>query len=275
MSIREIRELLAGSALRPRRRFGQNFLHDRNLARWIVDAALQGLSKPWRAWEVGPGLGVLTKLLLERGAEVEAVEIDRGLAELLRARFAEEPRFRLCEGDVLRAEWPEPAADRVLIGNLPYSISGPFLATLFRREAQFRRIVVTLQREVAERLVAGPRQRAYGSLSILGQSCFRIEIRKRLPPTVFYPAPKVESSVVCMEPLAAAPITRAERESFCSFVREAFQQRRKRLGSRFCLEESRRPEELSVAEWVDLFRRCRRNGFAGGDRPKGRRDLLV
>ncbi|MDD4933777.1 MAG: 16S rRNA (adenine(1518)-N(6)/adenine(1519)-N(6))-dimethyltransferase RsmA [Methylacidiphilaceae bacterium] len=263
MNIREIRERLAGAALRPQRRFGQNFLHDRNLAHWIVDCALGGLSSPWRIWEVGPGLGVLTKLLLGKGAEVRAVEIDRGLAAILRDRFAQEARFHLCEGDVLRAEWPEPASDWVLIGNLPYSISGPLLASLFRRQAPFRRVVVTLQREVAERLVAAPRQSCFGSLSVMGQTSFRIEIRRRLPPSVFYPAPKVESAVVCMEPLATASIPREDLESFCSFVRESFQQRRKSLRKRLGREERRRPEELGVAEWVSVYREWREEAPRG------------
>ncbi len=254
MSIREIREQLAASALCPQRRFGQNFLHDRNMACWIVDSALRDLSQPWRVWEIGPGLGVLTALLLERGAEVRAVEIDRGLSAILRDRFRGEARFQLCEGDVLREEWPVPAADWILVGNLPYSISGPFLASLFRQEALFRRVVVTLQREVAERLVAEPRQPAYGSLSVMGQSTYRVEIRKRLPPSVFYPAPKVESALVCLEPLAEVLIPREGRQDFCAFVRESFQQRRKSLGRRWGRGERRRPEELSVAEWVSAYR---------------------
>ncbi|QSR84254.1 16S rRNA (adenine(1518)-N(6)/adenine(1519)-N(6))-dimethyltransferase RsmA [Methylacidimicrobium sp. B4] len=258
MSIREIREQLASSALRPQRRFGQNFLHDRNMACWIVDSALQNLSLPWRVWEVGPGLGVLTALLLERGAGVRAVEIDRGLAGILRDRFRGEARFQLCEGDVLREEWPDPVADWILIGNLPYSISGPFLASLFRQRASFRRVVVTLQREVAERLVAKPRQDAYGSLSVMGQSTYRVDIRKRLPPSVFYPAPKVESALICLEPLGEVRIPPEDREDFCSFVRESFQQRRKSLGRRWSRGERRRPEELSVAEWVSAYRELRK-----------------
>lgn len=257
MSIREIRERLAASALRPQRRLGQNFLHDRNLARWIVDAALQELPGPWRVWEIGPGLGILTELLLEKGAEVRAVEIDRGLAAILRERFGAEARFALHQGDVLQAEWPDPAGEWILIGNLPYSISGPFLASLFRRRAPFRRIVVTLQREVAERLVAAPRQSAFGSLSVMGQSLYRIVIRKRLPPSVFYPAPKVESAVVRLEPLGEPGIPGEEREGFCAFVRESFQQRRKSLGRRWNRKEPRRPEELSVSEWVEIWQELR------------------
>ena len=257
MSIREIREELARSALRPHRRFGQNFLHDRNLAVWIVDSALRGLPMPWRVWEVGPGLGVLTRLLLDKGAEVRAVEIDRGLSAILRDRFRQEARFDLCEGDVLRAAWPEPASDWILIGNLPYSISGPFLSSLFRRGPSFQRVAVTLQREVAERLIAGPREDAYGSLSVMGQASFRIEIRKRLPPSVFYPAPKVDSAVVCLEPLPAATIAAEDRNDFCTFVRESFQQRRKCLGKRWNGAERRRPEELSVCEWVSVYRERR------------------
>ncbi|WP_018290361.1 16S rRNA (adenine(1518)-N(6)/adenine(1519)-N(6))-dimethyltransferase RsmA [Verrucomicrobium sp. 3C] len=257
MNIRKIREQLAGSALRPQRRFGQNFLHDWNLACWIVDCALRGLSSPWRIWEVGPGLGVLTKLLLGKGAEVRAVEIDRGLAAILRDRFQGEADFHLCEGDVLRAEWPEPTRDWVLIGNLPYSISGPFLASLFRHRTPFRRIVVTLQREVAERLVAAPRHSSFGSLSVMGQSFYRIEIRKRLPPSVFYPKPRIDSAVVWLEPLQAAPVSSEDREEFCGFVRRSFLHRRKCLGKSLGCQERRRPEELGVDEWVEIWQTLR------------------
>jgi 16S rRNA (adenine1518-N6/adenine1519-N6)-dimethyltransferase len=257
MSIREIREALAREGLRPLRRLGQNFLHDRNMARWIVDSALGGLASPWHIWEVGPGLGVLTQLLLGKGAEVRAIEIDRGLAGILRDRFRGENRFHLFEGDVLRAEWPEPVFDWVLVGNLPYSISGPFLASLFRRRDSFRRIVVTLQREVAERLVATPGHASFGSLSVMGQTSFRIEIRKRLPPSVFYPMPKVDSAVVCLEPLETGPVPGEDREGFCAFVRRGFLHRRKCLGKKLGYEERRRPEELGVEEWVEIWRSLR------------------
>ncbi len=282
-TLAEIRSLLEAHGLHPQHRYGQNFLIDLNLMRKLTSAA--GVSRGDVVLEVGAGTGSLTELLLERGATVVSVEIDRGLQDLLRSRFESEPRFTLIAGDALAGKHrlnPELlAALRTHIGstacgstgkralklvaNLPYQIATPLLADLLLGEPRFELLACTLQREVGERLTAAPRTPAYGPISVLVQTLAQVERIAELPPQVFWPRPKVDSVMLKIAPLSASPMPDAS--SFARLLHEAFGQRRKMLrrllkewedsGVRSAFDAAgvnpdARPEELSPSDWLRL-----------------------
>ncbi len=224
MNLTDIRRVLAERGLAPNKRFGQNFLHDQNLCRWIA-AALE-LPPGARVLEVGPGLGALTEPLLDAGVHVTAMEIDRGLAAWLRERFAARENFRLLEGDALEAvPAAAPGADAVT-GNLPYNISTPLLMTLLGMDPPPARMVFTLQLETAERLAAAPSTPAYGAVSVVAQALCSVRLLRRVPPDVFFPEPEVTSALVRLDrrPDAPGPETAGRLRTL---VRTGFSQRRK------------------------------------------------
>ena len=219
----------------PRHRFGQNFMIDQNLVRLVAGA---GEVRPEDlVIEVGPGTGTLTEELLERSNEVAVVEIDRNLAAMLRNRFDGRPNFRLIEGDALAGKH-ELNADLLtllasaktdgrsakLVANLPYNIASPLVIGLLIEGVDL--LAFTVQKEVAERLRAGAGTDAYGPLSVIVQLMARVEVLRTLPPQAFWPAPKVESSLV--------RVTRDDRlgaraRAFGQFVHSVFSFRRKTL----------------------------------------------
>jgi 16S rRNA (adenine1518-N6/adenine1519-N6)-dimethyltransferase len=180
---------------------------------------------------------------------VEAFEIDQGLISFLREEFRDEPRFRLIEGDALKT-LPGHTPRPVLCGNLPYSISTPLLVQLALRQPPPETVVVTLQKEVADRFAAQPRTSDYGAVTVLLQTVFQIEKVRALPPEVFYPRPRVDSSVLRLNRRASVP---ADRERFYAFVRKGFSQRRKQLKRVLPVDLARRAEELDPSEWWQLY----------------------
>ncbi len=202
--------------------------------------------------EIGPGLGALTGRLVDRAARVIAVEKDRRLAEHIRRKF---PEVELIVGDAVEVELP--ACDKV-VANLPYSISTPILERFVEGEPKPRRMVLTLQREVALRLAAAPGHKEYGALTLFTQLGYHVTIVHVVSPHCFFPEPKVDSAIVALdrrEPrvklLPGAP--------FHDIVRRGFSQRRKMLGkllADFGTVEAgiarRRAEELSLEEWIRL-----------------------
>jgi len=263
VTLTEIKRALEERGMRPLSRFGQNFLHDGNLIRALVDEAVAGFDPAADPiLEIGPGLGALTGEALARGFAVTSVEIDRGLAAFLRERFAAAPRFILIENDALEI-LGDPAAGRaieprILLGNLPYYISTPLLAKAIDLPVPPQRMVLTLQKEVAERLAAKPGTSAFGSISVLVQSFYAVKLIRTLPPTVFYPQPEVDSAAVRLDLLGAPPLAVAERAPFQAFVRKGFSQRRKKLSNTLGIADDRRPEQLSVEDWIVAWR-----GFKG------------
>ena len=199
--------------------------------------------------EIGPGLGALTRALLTIGHSVEAFEIDQGLIRWLREEFQNETRFQLIEGDALKTLSQHPPRPLVC-GNLPYSISTPLLVQLALRPLPPETIVVTLQREVADRYAAAPRTQDYGAVSVLLQSVFAMEKIRQLPPEVFYPRPQIDSTVLR---LTRREILPPDRENFHAFVRQGFSQRRKKLKGLLPVDLDRRAEELDPAEWLGLY----------------------
>jgi len=229
----DIQQILASANARPRHRYGQNFMIDVNFVRLIAQTA-QLSADDW-VIEIGPGTGTLTEELLSQAGRVVAVEIDRGLAELLRGRFADNPKFHLIEGDALAGKHalnmrlPEAihsahaSGRRIkLVANLPYNIASPLVIELLR--AGVTELIFTVQKEVAQRLGAKVGQEAYGPLSVMAQMLSRVEILRTIPPQVFWPMPKIESALVRM---VAEDRLRDDSEPFGRFVHQLFSARRK------------------------------------------------
>ncbi len=225
----EIRAALEQMGIGLKKRWGQNFLVNRGARERLV-----GLLDPQpgeSVWEIGPGLGSMTGLLLARGVALTAFEVDRGLCRHLRRAYAGEERFRLIEGDFLET-WEQEAAgrgapDRVL-GNLPYRSASLMIAALAEGGLRPVRLVFTVQRELADRMTAAPRSKDYSSFSAFCQACFGIEGRGELRPGSFYPAPEVISSIVELQPLAGGPDARTVAE-LSALLRGLFAARRKTL----------------------------------------------
>lgn len=253
MTLSEIKRHLAERGLRPLKQFGQNFLHDQNLCHWLVEQ-VGPLEPNTRLLEIGPGLGAITEVILDSGSKLLAVEKDRGLAAFLRERFAAQPNFELREGDALDL-LPEIGANEkfpIVCGNLPYNVSTPLIMALLDWPAPPRRMVFTLQKELAQRLATGPGTKDYSSLSVMVQAEYTVEILKKLPHTVFYPEPEVDSAVVLLLARPEPLVSPAQRSAFRALVKKGFSQRRKKLSNLIGGTDSRRAEELTVAEWCAL-----------------------
>ena len=212
---------------RPRKRFGQNFLHDQHVLDRIIAAA--DFQDDDRILEIGPGPGALTARLLATGLPVLAVEIDRDLGAALQAR--DEKNLEVKIGDVLRIDWTELLQNPPykLIANLPYNISSQVLFKVLDHRHAFRRLILMFQKEVGDRLVAEEGTRNYGVLSALIQPWFQIDRVVRVPPGAFHPPPKVDSVVLCLEPLAEPRLDLHDETLYRKLVKGAFAQRRKTL----------------------------------------------
>jgi 16S rRNA (adenine1518-N6/adenine1519-N6)-dimethyltransferase len=243
-------------------KLGQNFLNDPQAGERIV-AALGDLSGR-TVVEVGPGGGAITGALAARAARVIAVELDRDLAVQLRARFPLD-KVTVVEQDVLHFNFAEAAAaagERLsVVGNLPYYITSPILDRVLALGPLLRRAVFLVQREVAERLTAPPGGRDYGFLSVRTQFFAHPRILFGVPRSAFQPPPKVDSAVVLLDP---HPPALADSQDFLAFVGHCFKQKRKTLRNNLaalypriaeCPEASLRAEQLSLDQFVDLYRR--------------------
>ncbi len=218
-------------AHRPRRRFGQHFLHDPQIIARIVAAIRPMPSEP--LVEIGPGLGALTRPLLQAAGELDVVELDRDLLEPLQARCAGlGGTLRIHQADALTFDFARLRGEgpRLRIaGNLPYNISTPLLFHLLNQAEQIHDLHFMLQREVVERMAAGPGEDAYGRLSVMLQYRCRIEALFTVGPGAFQPPPKVWSAVVRLVPRETFAVTVRDEQRFAEVVRRAFAQRRKTL----------------------------------------------
>ncbi len=246
----EIRGTLRRLGVRPARRFGQSFLADPYVA--DAEAALARTEPGTPIVEIGGGLGILTAALLRRGVEpLTVVERDPRLAAHLRTTFAD--RITVEEGDALERAF-DPTVG--VVGNLPYSVATPLLLRVFA--ARVPRVTFLIQREVAERLAAGPGSRAYGRLSIIAQLYGDVELFRTVPPTSFEPAPEVESRLA-VHVARPGPLPVPSVPDLELAVRELFRSRRKQLGNLLprLAGSDRRAERLAErAEWpTDWARR--------------------
>jgi 16S rRNA (adenine1518-N6/adenine1519-N6)-dimethyltransferase len=245
----------------PRKRFGQNFLVDRHYIDRIV-AAVDPVPDD-NVVEIGPGLGALTRPLLERIGTLTVIEIDRDLAARLSAEF-EPNRLRMHNVDALGFDFATLGPALRVIGNLPYNISSPMLFHLAQYESTLRDMTVMLQREVVQRMAAAPATSEYGRLSVMLQTRFRIERLFVVPPGAFRPSPQIDSAIARLTPLGDARPRIADEALFARVVAAAFGQRRKTLRNalktlasdeeleREGIAPGARGETLSVADFVRL-----------------------
>jgi 16S rRNA (adenine1518-N6/adenine1519-N6)-dimethyltransferase len=216
-----------GAALRAKKSLGQHFLRDRATLARIVAAAAPGPGD--LVLEVGAGDGTLTAPLAATGARVIALETDRARVPLLRRRFPEGGLVEVVEADVLRFDLEQlrPRAPLACVSNLPYNIATAVLDRLLSARGVFRLLVLMFQKEVARRLVAGPGDPAYGSLSLATQYRAQAELLFTVPRGAFAPPPKVESAVVRLVPRAEPLLPPAAERVFETLLRAGFTQRRK------------------------------------------------
>ena len=255
-----------------RRALGQHFLRDSGIARAIVDLVAPTAND--LVVEIGPGEGALTAELVQRAGKVIALEVDPVLAARLRARL---PGAEIIDADARTWDYRTPAAPprgRVLVvGNLPYSVGKPILMALVTARTAIDTMALMLQREVAERVAAGPGSRVYGSLSVLTQLYCDVTLVLRVPPGAFRPPPKVESAVIRLDVLGKPRVAVADERRFHVVVRAAFAQRRKTLANALAaglgrpadvlraaaesagIDPSRRAETLTISEFAELTAR--------------------
>jgi 16S rRNA (adenine1518-N6/adenine1519-N6)-dimethyltransferase len=264
MTLTEIRAALDSRGLRPLKQLGQNFLHDQNLARWLADHAVAGIDAGAKVLEIGPGLGALTSVLLEKKISLTAIEKDRGLSIFLREKFAAEitqGNLDLREGDALDIIPQLGPAPAVICGNLPYYISTPLLMECLRLPGIPARLFFLVQKEVGQRLASLPGNKTYGALSVLVQSGYEVALVRTLPGSVFYPPPEVESVAVQLTPRAQPLVTPGDRTRFAAIVQRGFSQRRKKLSNLLPTADGRRAEHLTPADWVELWRQVEKTGI--------------
>lgn len=264
----EVRALLTQLDFHPSRLLGQNFLIDRNILNILLEAA--ALQPADAVVEVGPGLGVLTDALLARAAAVTAIEKDHRLAAYLRERFADRPGLALIQSDILDCDFPAlfPRPGLKLVANLPYAIAARLLVELTAIPQPPALVVVTIQREVAARLVAAPSSDDYGLLSILIQRHYEIATVKHIAPSCFWPPPEVQSSISNLV-LRPAPLGGpADELALRALLRHAFSRRRKTMARSLRdlvpdplpalaaagIAPTARAEELAPAAWPALLR---------------------
>ena len=246
-----------------KRSLGQNFLVDQSVITKIVDALNPGESDV--VVEIGPGRGALTEKLVERKAEIYAIELDTELARSLQERFGHLPNVHVVEADALDIDFVKISGGRKirLVANLPYNVSTAILQRLFKSANIFEECVLMFQREVVDRIAASPGSKDRGFLSVLTEAYFDVEKLFDVPPTAFRPVPKVWSSVVCLTPCDGHVFDSKALESIVSV---SFAQKRKtilnnlkdvlvdaeRILTECNIDPKRRAETLTLDEWLRL-----------------------
>jgi len=264
----KIVELWKRYGFHPRKRWGQNFLVNERVAEHIVEAAQ--ISKQDTVLEIGPGLGILTRPLLKRAKRVIAVEIDSRLSRILEKELGEEYKnLILLNSDILKLNLREHLTKfegRVkVVTNLPYFITTPTIFYLLENSSLFSAIFLTVQYEVAKRMVASPGSKDYGVLSIFVQYFAVPKILFRIKPGSFFPIPKVSSALVQLDIRSEPPVRVKDENFFFTVVRTSFEKRRKmlrnELSERFTLS-SEDLEFISQKTGIDLARRAETLSFA-------------
>jgi len=288
----ELRAILLERGVTPKRSLGQNFLTDHNMLRFIARAA--SLKKDDAILEIGAGTGLLTALLCEQAGCVVAVEIDEALHEICRERLGGAANVEFMRADILdgksalngevAARCREVLGRRgvsslKVVSNLPYAVATPAVLNLLESELPIELFVLLVQEEIAQRFCAAPNSRDYGVAGILAQFLGRVEILRRVPPQLFFPAPKVTSAVMRIHP-SPPPLNTHDYDIFKNFIKILFSQRRKTISkslagreiafmtgkrtvareevisalSRLEMNPNARPQELAPGRLIDLFR---------------------
>lgn len=255
-----------------RKGLGQHFLISSKALNAILDACALEDSLP--ILEIGPGIGVVTRALAERGAQVTAVEIDARALQVLDETVGAFPRVAIIRDDILAIDLSALLADRrwTVVGNLPYYITTPVIARILELAPRVARAVFMVQREVGERLMAPPGSKIYGALSVFAQVYAEVERVARVPKGAFFPPPTVESMVIRLTMHPQPLVPSSQRETFFQVVRAAFGQRRKTLENALAgggvlggereavsailraveIDPTRRGETLSIAEFLRI-----------------------
>ena len=261
-TLSEIRSILAERGLRPKHRLGQNFLHDKNILSKLVEAA--DISPGELVLEIGPGTGTLTETLIEKQAQLIACELDASLADIIQERLG--GKLNLIIGDCLDSH-RKLSADIItalvdhpfkLIANLPYQVASPLMCTLLLEHPSCTGQYITIQKEVAQRLLAKPSTKEYGPLTIIVGALADVKRICTIKPTCFWPQPKVESAMISIIPKSSHKVN--DPNAFARFVTELFTKRRKQLGSILGKDikwpngvtADLRPEALSIGQMIEL-----------------------
>lgn len=268
MTKRELVEILAGIGASPSHRRGQNFMVDTNMLDFIVRSA--AAAKGQMIIEIGPGLGALTRPLVDSGAEVTAIEFDRKLASYIRDNISAD-NFTLIEGDACKIDLREMTGIRPfrVIANLPYSISSPFIGNILKNANPPIDMLFMLQKETAERLASAPGDKHYGSLAVRTQCLYKVKVLRSVPRQVFHPQPDIDSALTAFT-LLPTPLPHSERKAVFRDIEAAFSRRRRKMArlltaihpaekvesafSRLGLSPDVRAENLSPAQFIDLSR---------------------
>lgn len=266
------KHILRAFDLHASRRLGQNFLVSPGVVRAVVEAA--EIRQGDRVLEIGPGIGTLTQGLLETGAEVTAVELDKKLPAVLAETLRGYAHLQVVQGDILKTDIPALMGDRPfkVAANLPYYITTPILLSLLEQKLPITHIVTMVQKEVAERMTASPGGKNYGALSVAVQYHTEPEIVLDVPPSCFFPAPEVDSAVIACEVRKTPAVRVRDEKLFFRVVKAAFGQRRKTLSNALKplgfpkekiedalrgaeVDAARRGETLSLAEFAAIANR--------------------
>ncbi len=272
-SVKQTHQLLTSQRLKAKKHFGQNFIIESKVVEKIAQQS--GITENTAVVEIGAGLGGLTEQLLKLASYVISYEIDRDLFGILKETLVSYPHLTLINQDFLQSEikrilddLKKQYAQVVLVANLPYYITTPILFYLIEQEAYFDQMTLMLQKEVAERLLAVPATKAYGSLSIIIQYLFNLKKVMLVKPEVFYPQPKVDSIVLSFKPKIRV-LTSELEPAYFQFVKKCFRFRRKILVNnlkddyelasilkaldQLKLDQQIRAEALSTDEYLQLF----------------------
>ena len=252
-----------------KKKLGQHFLIDKNIIRKIVDIA--NVQENEQVWEIGPGKGILTEELLNRNCNLTAFEIDEKLYPILEDKFSN--KINLIKEDVLKANWKKLLPDEKvkIVANLPFQITSPFLFKVVSFAEHFSKIVIMIQKEVAQRIKAKVGSKDYGILTLKMQYYFDISYEFTVKSHLFYPKPKVDSAVISLIPRKEKPEIEDEK-FFWRIVETSFRNRRKMLRNNLKeilnaeqIEElsddfdlSKRGETLTESEFIKLFEEIER-----------------
>jgi 16S rRNA (adenine1518-N6/adenine1519-N6)-dimethyltransferase len=246
-----------------KRHLGQVFLYDPSILRRIIQTAQ--ISKEDLIVEIGPGLGSLTKMLAERVKNVIAIELDEKFFEELRVQLSDYENIELIHGDALKYPY-ENLPEFKVVANIPYYITTPLIFRLLDARRNLKSMTLTIQKEVAERIVAAPGGKDYGVLSVMVQYYTEPKLKFIIPRGAFRPVPKIDSALVYFKVLEEPPVRVKNQEVFFRVVKTAFSQRRKMISnalrglredikeklSEAGIDSNRRPETLSIEEFARL-----------------------
>lgn len=253
-------------AHKARKRFGQNFLHDHGIIRRIIRSIAPHETDTMV--EIGPGLGALTEELLAEAGELDAIELDRDLPPILRTKFfSYGDKFRIHEADAMKFDFTQLRRSEKrlrIVGNLPYNISTQLIFHLLSHADDVEDMHFMLQKEVVDRMAAGPGENNYGRLGIMAQYYCKVESLFVVPPGAFNPAPKVDSAIIRLTPYRELPYVADEVEQLQTVVRTAFNMRRKTLRNNLKpllsaeeiealnIDPGLRPEKLPISDFVAI-----------------------